>query len=736
MLEMTTSKFPGSVRQLASVVLACLTLSVAHAEGFARQQDQNEVHPDIALVKARFVDWALATNPAENARKFADAMNEEGTWPDVDAGAMPHLYRLLDMAVYYARNKPVDSLFVERLLLAYDFWVKENFQTDHWWFNSIGVQLAIGPILLLAEDLLSSEQVEGGLRILERSGLPRGHTGANLVWIAQSYIIRGLVKGNTEMARKGFNAIANEVYLSDYEGIRPDYAFHQHREMLYTGGYGMTFAERVTRFAQLAHGTAFAFPEERLAILSDYLLDGIQWMLAGNKLCYSTTGRNVTRPGAATFSPGIPGRLLAIGAPRKDELQHLIARVDGTGGEFTGNKHFWLSDYTTHRREDFFVSLRIISSRTEATEGMSGEGMKSYHFADGTTFIYRTGDEYEDIFPVWDWNRIPGNTVAQKPIPDYWKKHALSGWAQNTGVETFVGGVSDGEYGVSGMIFSGTVINTPGEIKEKFPEAESRKSWFFFDDEFVALGAGINYSGGHSVYTSINQCISPDDVVVRARSGQQRELDAGTEKLNDTAWVFHDRIGYVFFPDHGNPVYCGREKVSKDRSRINRNHSGTVTCDVFSLWIDHGIDPADDSYQYIVVPGVDVDELAEYSECIPVEVLNNDSKLQAVRHPKLGITGGVFYAPGALNVADLHLTVDSSCFLLLREMKEGVQLAVSHPEKGGVVSLEINRRFAGPEVDWCEERSTSRVTVELSDGEYLGKSVLLFLSSKVEPGLE
>ena len=34
---------------------------------------------------------------------------------------------------------------------------------------------------------------------------------------------------------------------------------------------------------------------------------------------------------------------------------------------------------------------------------------------DGCTFVYRSGDEYRDIFPVWDWSKVPGTTADAAP---------------------------------------------------------------------------------------------------------------------------------------------------------------------------------------------------------------------------------------------------------------------------------------------------------------------------------
>jgi len=36
-------------------------------------------------------------------------------------------------------------------------------------------------------------------------------------------------------------------------------------------------------------------------------------------------------------------------------------------------------------------------------EIVNSEGRKSHHLSDGANFLYLTGNEYKDIFPVWDW---------------------------------------------------------------------------------------------------------------------------------------------------------------------------------------------------------------------------------------------------------------------------------------------------------------------------------------------
>ena len=83
---------------------------------------------------------------------------------------------------------------------------------------------------------------------------------------------------------------------------------------------------------------------------------------------------------------------------------------------------------------------------------------------------------------------MPGVTNPHVEIVEYEKSESRT---QNT---SFVGGVSDGKYGVSAMDFSkqGTV---------------AKKAWFWFDDEWVALGAGITSDHEWNIVTGINQSL-------------------------------------------------------------------------------------------------------------------------------------------------------------------------------------------------------------------------------------
>ena len=59
------------------------------------------------------------------------------------------------------------------------------------------------------------------------------------------------------------------------------------------------------------------------------------------------------------------------------------------------------------------------------TELVNDEGKKSHHLADGFTLLYRRGDEYADIFPVWDWGtKSPAPPLSRRIWP--WTKAATT----------------------------------------------------------------------------------------------------------------------------------------------------------------------------------------------------------------------------------------------------------------------------------------------------------------------
>ena len=58
----------------------------------------------------------------------------------------------------------------------------------------------------------------------------------------------------------------------------------------------------------------------------------------------------------------------------------------------------------------------------------------------------------------------------------------------------------------------------------------AKKSWYFFDNEVVCLGAGIQSTSTYPVHTTVNQCFLKDGILVD-KGGKEETLANGSYTL-------------------------------------------------------------------------------------------------------------------------------------------------------------------------------------------------------------
>ena len=384
-------------------------------------------------------------------------------------------------------------------------------------------------------------------------------------------------------------------------------------------------------------------------------------------------------------------------------MKELAARAsDQPAAPLAGNRHFWRSDMMVHHRAGYYASARMFSRRLANTDiPCNDEGLKSHHIADGCNLVMRTGREYRDIYPVWNWQQIPGTTVEQTPD--------LAGSPRRQGQQGFAGGVSDGTYGLAAFDMCRDVLH-------------ARKSWFFFDRQFVCLGAGITCPTQYPIVTTLNQCRLEGTVHVSDGASAQ-QLGQGDHTLDTPAWIWHDRIAYCPL----QPTRLRLHSGSQQGSWWDINHQyakDTVSLDVFRLGIDHGATPQDATYAYVVAPDVDLqavgDVLAE-----DIEVVRNEPQLQAVWHGGLKIAAAAFYTAGELTVHDrLTVAVDMPCLLLARELAGELAISLSNPEnQAATVRVQLSAAGGGGASEPRTAGAQCHIAVDLPVAMQAGASV-------------
>ena len=610
---------------------------------------------------------------------------------------------------------------MEAASTALDFWIEHDFIAENWWWNEMGTPNWIINILLVLDTDLTEKQRTEGLKIAGRANLEAfgARPGGDLIQIAGMLGKQALFRRDETILARVVNVMANEIKVTTGRGMQPDMSFH-HRvdNVISTLSYGLGYASSFSYWAVKIAGTKFTFPESAVKLLIDYYLDGICKSMAFARFPDpGAKNRDLSRRGTLSAAgTELPESLLKASDYRSDELREIVKiRRGEIEPRLSWDRFFWASEYLTHQRPGYFTSVRMHSSRNHtAEEPHNDEGLKNHHLADGANFISLTGSEYFDIFPVWNWQMIPGTTVVQKPALPHWKEIAKKG------LTDFVGGVCDGIYGAAAFDF----ISAHDPLK-------ARKAWFFFDDEYVCLGAGITAEANYPVYTTLNQCLLNGPVLIKTRNDELK-LERGKHTVPNVSWVLHAGIAYLF--PKSQAVGIDNDVATGSWRQINHQASALaepVSHEVFALWIDHGVKPRDGHYEYVVMPAAGPSTLDAYAKDMPVKILVNTADKQAVLHLPSHRAGIVFYQAGKIRIADQVITVDAPCMAMVKINGKSLEtLTVSDPaRKLSHLHLDTSAQAEGSGKGWTavwdKRKKSSTIDIDLPQGGNAGQSVVI-----------
>ena len=624
---------------------------------------------DILMKKIRD---GVAENP--NIDKALELYDDvQGCFIDIDYARrdrtnwMPliHVDRLYDFV--FAYTHPKNSYYqnedlYHKIVKGLEYWHHRNPHCNNWWYNQIAEPQKLG--ILLIQMRVGKRQIPEVLetKVLQRMRKDGGHparwTGANRTDIALHWIYRACLQKNDVDLKTAVENVYSPLSYTVKEGFQHDNSYFQHGVQLYIGGYGDEILKGVTQVALYTKGTKYALDDERIQFLRHFMCGTYYQVIRGQYMLFDVLGRGVSRNNGTQKSHAalFAKRMLELDPVHIDEYNAIIARLEGKKSANYGIKplhtHYFRGDYALHVRPHYTFDVRMVSNRTMRCEYGNGENLKTYFMSDGCTNIVTEGDEYARIFPVWNWNRIPGVTAPQlDTIP-----RTVIDW-QTKGTSVFAGGVSDSLYGVS--VYS--YLDTYADIN-----TAAKKSWFFFDDEIICLGAGINSTAGVPVCTTINQCLLSKKEVILSQSKKQSMVKEGDFVYDSPEWVLHNGIGYVF-PAGGN-LFLSKKIQTGSWYSINHTESkNEQQQEVFTLGFNHGCNPRNATYAYIVVPGIHSARKMNHYRKSPVEILANTDSMQIVRHTKLGIWQMVFYKEGTFRSGELSVSVDKACALMIKD---------------------------------------------------------------------
>lgn len=663
-----------------ATALSC-TMATGWASIFTQAPDQRNNDYEMFMEKIRNT---TIKNPSID--KNLALFQENGSFSDIDYDdtqmtnwtPIKHIERLSDFVYAYTNEKNKyyqnEDLY-QKIVKGLEYWYDVDSESDNWWHNQISEPQKLG--VLLIQMRIGKKQIPQELetkilkRIQETGGDPAKWTGANRTDIALHWIYRSCLTQNEADLKTAIDNVFNPVVYTTEEGFQHDNSYFQHGEQLYIGGYGDEILKGVTQVASYALGTQYQLDKEKVELLSKFMRETYYRAVRGQNMSFDVVGRSVSRPGllnkrtTATYAK----RMIDIDPTHADEYKAIIARLNRKQPAdyqvTASHTHYFRGDYSLHVRPQYNFDVRLASTRTKKCEYGNKENLKTYFMSDGCTNITQTGDEYFNIFPVWNWCHIPGTTAPQlEKVPMDPKAWGV------LGTSTYAGGVSDSIYGATAYAY----MDTNPEVN-----TGAKKSWYFFDNEVVCLGAGIQSTSTYPVHTTVNQCFLKGGILVD-KGDKEETLANGSHTLQAPQWVLHDKIGY-FFPQK-EEVFLTAQTQSGRWYDINTSKSKKEEkMDVFTLGINHGVGPKDGSYAYIVVPGkTSAQEMKAYQKKNAIEILSNNAKVQAVRNTKLNVWMVTFFEAGTFTHKELSVNVDKPCILMIKDItSKSANLHIADP---------------------------------------------------------
>ncbi|WP_430378214.1 polysaccharide lyase 8 family protein [Streptomyces sp. B1-3] len=684
-------------------------------------------------LRHRWLDIALGTgyDPAtepyagrlaetgELARGFAAAMAPTPTslWPgipfDPPAGITQSYGRLWTMTqahVQQGTGSTGDEDLLAAVLRGLDHlsatvYNPSTTRYGNWWEWQIGSPRLLMDITAALYDRLTDARREAACAAVDHfvpdallTDYSGTSTGANRVDLCRSVALRGILGRAPDRIALARDALSPVFpYVSKGDGLYADGSFVQHTRVAYSGTYGQVLLDGLGRLLTLLAGSEWEVTDPNRRTVLDSVEHAFAPLIHDGLVMDGVNGRAISRGHLKTddrhvlrsdhfHGHGIVAAVaLLAGGAGTAERERWYGLVKGwierdtvtpvlTSPQFgvadlarlhavaaspvpaapapVGHRLFAAMDRAVHHRPGFVAGIAMASDRIAAYECGNGENPRGWHTGAGmlSWWTGKRSDQYTDWYwPTVDWYRLPGTTVSTRRLPD----RAGGEWGEPRPDVRWVGGTTDGEYAAIGQ-----------HLKGLESTLQARKSWFCLADAVVCLGAGITCTDGVPVETVVDN----------------RNLGEGGEQafVRGPGWAHLEGHGGWLVPDE---VHTLREDRTGAWSDINTGSTAERRTRRWqTLWLDHGTDPVDATYAYVLLPGAARRTVAaRAADRHWLSVLANDGTCQAVHADRLGLTAANFWQPGTAG----PLTASAPASVLVRRTGRTATLCVAEPPRTG-----------------------------------------------------
>ncbi len=483
------------------------------------------------------------------------------------------------------------------------------------------------------------------------------------------------------------------LYVTAGDGFYTDGSFVFHSNGVndgtpYNGHYGLVLLGDIPTIVDLFNGSAWQITDPNLANVYSWATNSFEPLIYHGNMMDMVRGRIVSwsyetesEDGSSTLSA-----MKRIGGFAPYGVAAALTNFANSPQIGPGQFQFAGMDRVVAQRNGFAFGISMSSSRIANYESINIGNLHGWHEGDGMTYLYIGSSENQfnsDFWPTVDPYHLPGITVETNALTN-------SVGEATTTDQNWVGGAQVANtYGIAGM--SVHAWNTT---------LYAKKSWFMFDDEIVCLGAGITCAGPAAVHTvaenrrlgnPVTESFTLNGAAITPTIGWFSNLPSATP-----SWCALSGTGGYYFPAGNSNLQAAFTANTGSWSQINSGDSATsYTDDYLRLWFNHGLQPLNASYSYVILPNMTANSVSNYALNPDIIIITNTPLVQAVKKPALGVTAANFWTNGNSS-ADL-ISVNGKASVITWDQSTGLVVGISDPTQTNQnsITVTLNRSASG-----------------------------------------
>ncbi|HCY5056621.1 TPA: polysaccharide lyase 8 family protein, partial [Staphylococcus aureus] len=455
--------------------------------------------------------------------------------------------------------------------------------------------------------------------------------GGNLVDISKVKLLESIIEEDKDMMKnsidsfnKVFTYVQDSATDKERNGFYKDGSYIDHKDVPYTGAYGVVLLEGISQMMPMIKETPFNDKTQNNTTLKSWIDDGFLPLIYKGEMMDLSRGRAISRENETSHSASatVMKSLLRLSDAMDESTKAKYKQIVKTSvkSDSSYKQNDYLSSYsdiskmksliedstistngltqqlkiyndmdrvTYHNKElDFAFGLSMTSKNVARYESINGENLKGWHTGAGMSYLYNSDvKHYRDNFwATADMTRLPGTTTLND-MPSTNTKNDNS----------FVGGTKfDEQHASIGMDF---------ENQDKTLTA--KKSYFILNDKIVFLGTGIKSTdssknpvttienrkaNGYTLYTDDKQTTNSDN-----QENNSVFLESTDTKKN---------IGYHFL--NKPKITVKKESHTGKWKEINKSQKDTQKTDEY-YEVTQKHSNSDNKYGYVLYPGLSKD---------------------------------------------------------------------------------------------------------------------------------